>query len=206
MGLQGLTGFDCIKRKYNDSIQKISSLWFYCLSYCYRYYLNRIMGLLINRGYYMAAWRYEISLRVSKNISWVSAANEWNIFSTREEKFCISKRPCNVLLYKHQWTTKPFHFNSFFVCSHSCNSDIFTCEDWYQVFVQKITLYFIGVNIINIYLTFCIREGSAMILFVLSRHYIWHKKYSSSWYHVIKMWIYWMCHLKIMTSVGGHFM
>ena len=115
LGLKGLTGFDCIKRKYNDSIQKISSLWFYCLSYCYRYYLNCIMGLLINRGYYMATWRYEISLRVSKNISWVSAANEWNIFSTREEKFCISKWPCNVLFYKHQWTTKPFHFNSFLV-------------------------------------------------------------------------------------------
>ena len=40
----------------------------------------------INRGYYMAARRYEISLRVLKNI-----------FSTREEKFPISKRPCNVL-------------------------------------------------------------------------------------------------------------
>ena len=32
-----------------------------------------------------AAWRYEISFRVLKN------------FSTREEKFCISKWPCNVL-------------------------------------------------------------------------------------------------------------
>ena len=34
------------------------------------------------RGYYMAARRYEISLRV---------------FSTRENKFRFSKRPCNVL-------------------------------------------------------------------------------------------------------------
>ena len=92
-----LTGCDCIKRKYNDSIQKISSLWFYCLAYCYRYYFNRIMGLLINRGYYMAARRYEISLRVLKNISRVSTAHSWNIFSTREEKFLICKRPCNVL-------------------------------------------------------------------------------------------------------------
>ena len=40
---------------------------------------------LIYRGYYKAAGRYEISLRVLKN------------FSTREEKFRISKRPCNVL-------------------------------------------------------------------------------------------------------------
>ena len=64
----------------------------------------------------MAARRYEISLRVAcvaavlcgcasyagysssvENISQVSAANERNIFSTREEKFGISKRPCNVL-------------------------------------------------------------------------------------------------------------
>ena len=70
----------------------------------------------IYRGYHMAARRHEISLRVSKNISRVSAANEWNIFSTREEKFRISKRPCNVYsLYKHQWNTKPFHFKSFLV-------------------------------------------------------------------------------------------
>ena len=45
----------------------------------------------------MAAQEYEISLRVLKNISRVSAANESNIFSTQEEKFCISKQPCNVL-------------------------------------------------------------------------------------------------------------
>ena len=51
----------------------------------------------INRGYYMAARRYEISLRVLKNISRVSAANERTIFSTREEKFRISKRPCDAL-------------------------------------------------------------------------------------------------------------
>ena len=70
----------------------------------------------IYRRYHMAARRHEISLRVSKNISRVSAANEWNIFSTREEKFRISKRPCNVYsLYKHQWNTKPFHFKSFLV-------------------------------------------------------------------------------------------
>ena len=42
------------------------------------------------RGYYMAARRYEISLRVFKNIFEI-------FFSTREEKFRISKRPCNVL-------------------------------------------------------------------------------------------------------------
>ena len=62
--------------------------------------LGANMGVVspwIYRGYYMAAQRYEISLRVLKNISQVSAANGRNIFSTRKEKFRISKRPCNVL-------------------------------------------------------------------------------------------------------------
>ena len=46
----------------------------------------------------MAAQRYEISLRVLENISRVSAANAGvKYFSIREEKFRISKRPCNVL-------------------------------------------------------------------------------------------------------------
>ena len=45
----------------------------------------------------MAARRYKISLLVLKNISRVSAANKGNIFSTQEEKFCISKRPCIIL-------------------------------------------------------------------------------------------------------------
>ena len=46
----------------------------------------------------MATQKYEISLQVLKNISQVSAVNKQNIFSTREEKFRIPKRPCNVLL------------------------------------------------------------------------------------------------------------
>ena len=37
----------------------------------------------------MAAPRYKISLQVLKNISRLSAANEWNIFLTQEENFCI---------------------------------------------------------------------------------------------------------------------
>ena len=39
-----------------------------------------------------AARRYEISLQVLKNIARMS-----EVFSTQEEKFRISKRPCNVL-------------------------------------------------------------------------------------------------------------
>ena len=52
----------------------------------------------------MAERRYEISLQVLKNISRVSAANSWNIFSTLEEKFRISKRPCNILYIFCNWT------------------------------------------------------------------------------------------------------
>ena len=44
----------------------------------------------IYRGYYMAARRYQISLWVLKNISRVSAANEWNIFSTRQKRNFVS--------------------------------------------------------------------------------------------------------------------
>ena len=40
----------------------------------------------------MAARRYEISPRVLKNIR-----ERVKYFSTREEKFRISKRPCNIL-------------------------------------------------------------------------------------------------------------
>ena len=65
------------------------------------------------RGFYMAARRYEISLWVLKNISRVSAANEWSIFSTWEENFPISKRPCNVLFIIYLNTNEiPNHFNT----------------------------------------------------------------------------------------------
>ena len=66
----------------------------------------------------MAAWRCEISLRVLKN----------EISSTRDEKFRISKRPCNINsneILKH--FTKGIE-RSDFICNHS-NSDLFTCEE-----------------------------------------------------------------------------
>ena len=89
----------------------------------------------IHRGYYMAARRYEISLRVLKNISLVRCAHSWNIFSTREEKFRISARPCNVLFIIQ--TPMKYQIISFLVfwCERQhllyspSNSDIFTCED-----------------------------------------------------------------------------
>ena len=49
------------------------------------------------RGYYMAARRYEISLRVLKKYFTRSLRSLVKYFSTLEEKFRISKRPCNVL-------------------------------------------------------------------------------------------------------------
>ena len=45
----------------------------------------------------MAAWRYEISLLVLKKYftRWLRSPVKY--VSTLEEKFCISKRPCNIL-------------------------------------------------------------------------------------------------------------
>ena len=82
------------------------------------------------RGYYMAARRYEISLWVLKIL------RTSDIFFQHEKRNFVSPsgHVMFYLLYKHQWTTKPFHFNSFWcerrdlLCSHS-NGDIFTCED-----------------------------------------------------------------------------
>ena len=69
------------------------------------------------------------------------------------------------LLYKHQWNTKPFHFNSFFgvkgaiyyvaiakvIFSHVKITCYF--HMWrYQVFARKLTWYFIGVYIIIRYI------------------------------------------------------
>ena len=50
-----------------------------------------------------------------------------------EEKFRISKWPCDVLsvLYKHQLNPKPFHFRCerpHLLCNNS-NGRLFTCED-----------------------------------------------------------------------------
>lgn len=57
------------------------------------------------RGYYMAArgrvdntpTREDISLRALKNISWVSAANEWNIF----QQFNLT--PKFVCVHERKW-------------------------------------------------------------------------------------------------------
>ena len=88
----------------------------------------------------------------------------WKIF--HEWAQSLSGHVINVfLLYKHQWTTKPFHFGSFFgvkgaiyyvaiamvIFSHvkiTCYFHIWR----YQVFARKLTWYFIGVYIINMFI------------------------------------------------------
>ena len=45
----------------------------------------------------MAAWRYEISLLVLKKYFTRSLRSLVKYFSTLEEKFLISARPCNIL-------------------------------------------------------------------------------------------------------------
>ena len=60
----------------------------------------------IYRGYYMAAQRYQISLELTREI-----------FFQHEKRNFVSPsgHVMFYLLYKHQWNTKPFHFNSFLV-------------------------------------------------------------------------------------------
>ena len=70
----------------------------------------------INRGYYMAARRYEISHECWKIFhEWVPRTSE--MFLQHEKKNFISPsgHVMFYLLYKHQWNTKPFHFHSFLV-------------------------------------------------------------------------------------------
>ena len=71
----------------------------------------------------MAARRYEISLRVLKNISRVSAANEWNIFSTRYFYYINTSEIPNHFTLIVFWCERRD-----LLCSYS-NGDIFTCED-----------------------------------------------------------------------------
>ena len=54
----------------------------------------------------MAAWRYGISLLVLKKYFTWSLRSLMKYFSTLEEKFRISARPCNILYFPHVRTTK----------------------------------------------------------------------------------------------------
>ena len=95
---------------------------------------NRIIRY---RGYYMATRRYEISLWVLKNISRVSAANEWNIFNTRREiSYLQAAIKCSINFYYMNTNEIPNHFTETVFSSARCdllcghiNGDIFTCEN-----------------------------------------------------------------------------
>ena len=105
-----------------ESLRAWFLFMFVCLFYfCFILFVLFLFVLFfccLYRGYYMAARGYEISLRVVKNMSRVSAANKWNIFLTREEIFRISKRP-EIVFWSERWSL---------LWSHS-KGDIFTCED-----------------------------------------------------------------------------
>ena len=57
----------------------------------------------------MAAWRYKISLLVLKKYFTRSLRSLVKYFSTLEEKFRVSERPCNILYIYHFWQKRyPF--------------------------------------------------------------------------------------------------
>ena len=81
---------------------------------------------------------------------WAQRMSE--IFFQQEKRNFVSSsgHVMFYLLYKHQWNTEPFHFNSFLVWKAWFIMQI-TCyfHLWrYQVFARKLTWYFIGVYII----------------------------------------------------------
>lgn len=80
----------------------------------------------------MAAWRYEVYLRVL-DIFHVSKTNRNFVSRSGHIMFCLLSK---------QWNTEPFHFNIF--CSS--NRD--------NVFARNLTSYFIGVHTINNLLLF----------------------------------------------------
>ena len=81
---------------------------------------------------------------------WVQRTSE--IFFQHEKRNFVSPsgHVMFYLLYKHQWNTKPFHFNSFWCERHYllCNITCYFHMWRYQVFAWKLIWYFIGVYII----------------------------------------------------------
>ena len=58
----------------------------------------------------MAAWRYQISLLVLKKYFTSERSERVKYFSTLEEKFRISARPCNILYVLVSYSGIPFLF------------------------------------------------------------------------------------------------
>ena len=60
------------------------------------------ISLVFIMEHYMAAWRYKISLLVLKKYFTRLLRSLMKYFSTLEEKFHISARPCNILHIRYR--------------------------------------------------------------------------------------------------------
>ena len=58
----------------------------------------------------MVAWTYETSLLVMKKYFTSERSERVKYFSTLEEKFRISARPCNILYLFHDFHFQTIHF------------------------------------------------------------------------------------------------
>ena len=105
----------------------------------------------INRGYYMAMWRYKISLRVLKIISLIRCIHSWNTFQHSKRNFVSpSGHVMFYLLYKHQWNSKPFHLNIFLLQKALFIMYVVTCEyNMLYVFAQNSPGMYIIIQVIT---------------------------------------------------------
>ena len=91
----------------------------------------------------MAAWRYEISLLVLKKYFTSERSERVKYFSTREEKFRISARPCNILYF---FLTRKWYIEHTLVCYHRSRRNLLTLYKPfginYHSFVGFITVVF----------------------------------------------------------------
>jgi len=107
-------------------------LYTFLASYTPRHIEMGSVGHSVGIHFNMAAWRYEVYLRVL-DIFHVSKTNRNFVSRSGHIMFCLLSK---------QWNTEPFHFNIF--CSS--NRD--------NVFARNLTSYFIGVHTINNLLLF----------------------------------------------------
>ena len=73
---------------------------------------NNIIKKKILHNLHTEIWNFSFSVEKyfrSEQTKQVRYSSKW------EDKFCIFKRSFNVLLNKHQWNTKPFYINSFWL-------------------------------------------------------------------------------------------
>ena len=129
----------------------------------------------------MAAGDTKFIFSCWKNISRVSAANEWNIFWQSKTNFFISALPRNIfyLLYRYWWNTRIFPFTKK-SCLHHIQWRYYfylSCEDIGVAMVTNINfdfwnrkykyyyLYFSFITLYPSFITFCDRH------FVIGDHF-----------------------------------